>query len=190
MAGDRVLRALLLLLVLLPAGAAAAAPEWRLDPAASRIVVVTTQMGSAVEGQFRRFEADIRFDPDDLGGSRVTVTIDTASLDTGNDQRDAAARGPEWFDVAAHPTARFEAASFRALGDGRYEAEGTLAIKGVARPVRLPFTLAIDGDSAGMAGGLTVARAEFGLGTGEWLTNGVVGDSVDIRVQVSARRGR
>ena len=52
----------------------------------------------------------------------------------------------------------------------------------------LPFSLDLDGDRARVTGGLAVERAAFGLGTGEWLTNGIVGDSVEIRVEVSARR--
>ncbi len=179
---------LALALAMIPATAVAGAPPWRIDPAASRIAMATTQMGAKVGGEFRRFEADIRFDPDDLASSRVTVTIDTASLDTGNDERDATARTAPWFDVAAHPVARFEAASFRALGGPRFEADGTLSIKGTSLPVVLPFILELDGDRARVTGDLTVVRAAFGLGTGEWLTNGIVGDSVGIRVEVSARR--
>ena len=171
-----------------PAAASAEAPNWRIDPASSRIAVSTTQMGAKVAGEFRRFEADIRFDPEDLAASRVVVTIDPASLDTGNDERDATARTAPWFDVAAHPVARFQADSFRALGGARYEAEGTLTIKGTERPAVLPFSLDLDGDRARVTGGLAVERAAFGLGTGEWLTNGIVGDSVEIRVEVSARR--
>lgn len=176
------------LLCLRPVTAAAEPPAWRTDPAASVIAVTATQMGGRFEGVFRRFETEIRFDPADLAGSRVTVTIVTGSLDTGNDQRDVAARAPEWFDVAAHPTARFEAGTFRALGGDRYAAAGTLEIKGMARPVTLPFTLSIAGDRAHAAGSLAVERADFALGTGEWMTNGVIGPTVEIRIDVRATR--
>lgn len=184
----RMLPAALLLAALLAGPAAAEPAAWRIDPQASTIAVTATQMGGAFEGRFRRFEADIRFDPDDLAGSRAVVTIETGSLDTGNDQRDAAARGPEWFDVAAHPVARFEASAFRALGGGRYAAAGTLAIKGHARPVELPFDLAIAAGRARAAGTLTVRRADFALGTGEWAANGVIGAQVAIRIEVVAIR--
>lgn len=180
--------ALAALLALWPAVASAEPPAWRLDPAASAITFSATQMGAAFDGEFRRFDADIRFDPDDLPASRVAVTIDTGSLDTGNDQRDEAARGPEWFDVAAHPTARFEAADFRALGDERFAADGNLTIKGASRRVTLPFDLARDGDRARARGRLTLQRADFALGTGEWASNGVVGDSVEIRIRIEAHR--
>lgn len=176
--------------LLAPAPAAAEPPAWRLDPAASGITVVATQMGGTFEGVFRRFDAEIRFDPGDLDASRVAVTVATGSLDTGNDQRDAAARGPEWFDTAAHPVARFEATRFRPLGGDRYVADGMLAIKGSVRPVTLPFSLAVDGGRAHAAGALTVQRADFALGTGEWAANGVVGAAVEIRIDVRATRDR
>lgn len=174
--------------LLAPAPALAEPPAWRLDPAASTITVVATQMGGTFEGVFRQFEAEIRFDPADLGASRVVVTIATGSLDTGNDQRDEAARAPAWFDAAAHPAARFEATRFRSLGGDRYAADGTLAIKGLARPVTLPFTLAIAGGRAVAAGALTVERADYALGTGEWAANGVVGATVEIGIDIRAAR--
>ena len=169
--------------------ALAETPAWRVNPEASAITVAATQMGGRFEGRFLRFEADIRFDPERLEASRVAVTIETGSLDTGNDQRDAAARGQEWFDVAGHPLARFEASTFRRLDGGRYAAEGTLTIKGRVAAVTLPFTLSVDGDRARVLGTLTVARTDFALGTGEWATIGIVGDEVEIRVELVADRG-
>ena len=99
----------LALLLCLPAPDAQADPasRWRVDPTASAIAVEATQMGGTFQGVFRRFSADVRFDPDRLDASRVSVTIETGSFDTGNDQRDEVARGRDWFDVARHPTARF-----------------------------------------------------------------------------------
>lgn len=184
----RMLPAVLVLAALLAGPAAAEPAAWRVDPQASTIAVTATQMGGAFEGRFRRFEAEIRFDPDDPAGSRAAVTIETGSLDTGNDQRDAAARGPEWFDVAAHPQARFEAAAFRALGGGRYAAAGTLTIKGRSQPVELPFELTIADGRARAAGSVTVRRSDFALGTGEWAANGVIGAEVAIRIEVAAVR--
>lgn len=169
--------------------ARAETPVWRIDPEASAITVTATQMGARFEARFMRFGAEIRFDPEMLEASRVVVAIETGSFDTGNDQRDAAAHGAEWFDVAGHPLARFEASAFRRLEPDRFAADGTLTIKDRTVAVTLPFTLTVDGDRARVLGTLTVARADFALGTGEWATNGIVGDEVEIRIELAADRG-
>lgn len=167
---------------------AADPPSWETDPAASRLSFTFTQLGSPIEGEFRDFAIDIRFDPAGPAGA-VRVEIDTASIDTGDDDRDAEARGAAFFHVDAHPEAVFEAASFRSKGDaGAYEALGTLTMKGRTLEVVLPFTLEIGGATARAEGTLTVNRQDFAIGTGEWATNQAVGDDVTIAISVTATR--
>ena len=165
--------------------ASAEPKSWTVDPAQSEIVFVATQLGAPFEGVFRTFEADIRFDREDLPKSTASVTIDVGSLDTGEDQRDSQAKGPEFFDVASHPTAIFKTSAITKTDTG-YLADGTLEMKGITKPVQLPFTLEFLGDQARMSGGLIIDRTGWTVGTGEWLSGDTVGRDVEIRISLLA----
>lgn len=170
------------------AASASAEPQsWTVDPAESEIVFVATQLGAPFEGVFRQFEADIRFDREDLPNSMASVTIDVGSLDTGEDQRDGQAKGPDFFDVANHPKAIFRTTSITKTETG-YLADGTLEMKGISKPVQLPFTLAFSGDQARMSGGLVIDRTDWTVGTGEWLSGDTVGLEVEIKIDLLASK--
>lgn len=179
--------ALVVLAAWAPAGAASAA-DWTLDREHSTLAIAATQGGEAFHGRFQRFTAEIRFDPADLASSRVVVTVDPASLDTGSRDRDDLVPTAPWFDTARFPEARFEATRFLALGGDRYEAQGTLTLKGVARPATLPFTLAIAGDTARVHGALTLDRTDFALGDGDFADPDLVGHAVTVTVELTAQR--
>ena len=161
---------------------------WTVRPDESRISFVATQLGAPIEGVFHQFDAVIRFAPDDLANAYAVVTIDTTSLDTGEDSRDETAKGPDFFDVATHSIARFETAAIQRHDADGYVAEGELTIKGVPKPITLPFKLDVVDDVARMQARITVNRLDFALGTGDWATNGAVGATVEIRLAVTADR--
>lgn len=189
----RMLPAVLVLAVFMAPWAAPAAPPgdlppWHADPARSRIAFTFTQLGSPIEGEIRDYDVDIRFDPAGPTGD-VRVVIDTASIDTGDDDRDAQARGADFFAVDDFPQAVFEAGEIRrGDGEGALEAVGALTLKGRTREITLPFTLRIDGETAYAEGSLVVNRQDFAIGTGEWATNQAVGDAVTISISVIATR--
>jgi len=175
-------------LLTLSQAASAEPPVWTVDPAESEIRFYATQLGSEFEGAFTDFTAEIRFDPGALDASETLVTIETASLDTGEDQRDTTAKGPEFFDVTRYPTATFEVIDFTHLGDDRYQATASLKMKETVKPVTLPFTLNFTADRAMMAGEISIDRTEWGIGTGEWLSGDTVGKTVRIAIDIVATR--
>ncbi|MEL6452040.1 MAG: cytochrome b/b6 domain-containing protein [Pseudomonadota bacterium] len=134
--------------------------DWQVQDGMLSITV--TQLGSEVEGQFADWTAAISFDEtvrDGVAGSvEVTVAIASLSLGGVTDQ----AMGPDYFDASTFPTATF-VADILPITDG-YTADGTLTIKDQSVPVSLPFGLSVDGDTAAMAGGLTLDRRSFGIG--------------------------
>lgn len=170
-----------------PVSAAGALP-WHADPAKSRIAFTFTQLGSPIEGVFKDYDIDIQFDPFAPAGE-VRVEIATGSIDTGDDDRDEQARGDDFFAVDSFPMAVFEAKSIQGGGD-RFEALGQLTIKGRTRPITLPFSVQIEGDTAEAHGDLVVNRQDFAIGTGEWATNLAVGDDVTIAISVVATRAK
>ena len=144
--------------------------------------------GDAIEGQFKRWTADILFSPDALDRSKLTVGIDMASAATGDDQRDSSLPSDDFFAVAAHPKATFTASKFRETGEGKFVADGTLDLRGVKKPVSLPFTLKIDGDTATARGVTTIDRTAFGVGQGEWAATDQIGGKVKVSFAITAKR--
>ena len=177
-----------LVLAAAPAAYAAAAPAWVVDKAASRVAWRTTFSGVGLTGAFRTWDAQIAFDPANLAGSRVSVSIDMASVSaTDVDAQEALPTG-DWFDAKTHPKGTFVATTFRSLGANSYQAVGTLTLRGQARPLILPFTLAITGDTAKMDSTLTLDRSLFGIGRGQFTGTDTVPHGVNMTIAVSAKR--
>jgi len=168
--------------------AIAAPAAWAVDQVSSGIGFSGTHAGNAFTGQFKRWKANIRFDPADLAHSQVVVAIDLASATTGDKFRDTTLREPEWFDSAKQPTATFVTRTIRAAGAGRYEADGVLTIKGKAVPVKLPFSLAIEGANAMMSGKATLDRTALDLGMKSDAKAAWVSKTIDLDVKVKATR--
>ena len=155
----------------------------------SAITFVYQQMGVAMEGKFRRFTAQLQFDPERLESAQATVEVDLASIDTGSADGDQEVAGKTWFDTSAFPTARFVASRVKALGDHRYEATGQLTIKGKTQDIVVPATFAAQGQSGVFDGRFTLRRADFAIGQGPWAAFDVVANDVQIQFHLTARTG-
>jgi cytochrome b561/polyisoprenoid-binding protein YceI len=162
---------------------------WTVAPGSS-LAFQTAWSGDAVQGRFNSWQAAILFSPEALAKSKVTVTIDMTSARTGDDQRDASLPASDWFDAATHPKAIFTATKFDKTGEGAYVAHGTLNLRGVTKPVDLPFKLKIVGDKAQMTGATSLDRTLFGVGQGEFTATDQVPAKVTVRVQVNAVRDK
>jgi len=167
---------------------AVAAPTWVVDKAASRLTFTSAVSGQAFTGRFARWDAEIHFDPKDLAHSDVAATIDVTSAATGNGDRDAEMPDQDWFWTSHFPRASYVAGSFRTAGPGRYVAVGTLTIRGVAKPLNLPFALAINGAAAHMTAAVALNRLAFGVGQGEWAATDTVPAAVTVNIDLTARR--
>ena len=175
-------------LALAPAVAMAAPPSWTVDKTASRLTFTSAVSGQAFTGRFARWDAVIHFDPKDLAHSDVAATIDIASAATGNCDRDAELPYQDWFWTSHFPRASYVAHSFQAAGPGRFIAIGVLTVRGVAKPLNLPFALAINGAAAHMTGAIGLNRLAFGVGQGEWAAVDTVPANVTVNVDLTARR--
>lgn len=169
--------------------AATPAPLWNVNMAASRLRFQSSVGGEQFIGTFTRWRADIRFDPKNLAGSSVLARIDMASAKTGSSDKDEAMPGAEWFAVSKFAQATYAAKTFKDLGGGRYQAIGTLTLRGVTRPLTLPFTLQIQGDQARMTGSAMVDRHAFGVGQGQYAAADTVPFGVRIGITINAKRG-
>ena len=171
-----------------PALALAAPSAWTVDKPASKLTFSSSVSGAPFTGSFRSWDAVIHFDPKDLAHSDVTATIDIGSAATGDKDRDAELPDQDFFWTSHFPKATFVARGFQQLPGGRYAAPGTLTIRGVSRPLTLPFTLAITGASAKMNAEVALDRLAFGVGQGEWKATDTVPAQVKVDIALSAHR--
>lgn len=167
---------------------AAPAPAWTVDKGASKVAFASSFDGGAFSGSFRRWDAAIRFDPANLAGSSAVVTFDMTSAVTGDASRDGALPQDDWFAAGRFPKATFKATMFKALGGNRYQAVGDLTIRGVTKPLTLPFTLVITGGDAKMNASVGLNRLAFGVGQNEWKTTEVVPGTVTVNISLTAKR--
>lgn len=177
-----------------PEAVAAEAPPALKDPVAwavqkgAALTFSATWSGTPIEGRFNRWTADILFSPEALDRSKLTVSIDMGSAVTGDDQRDQSLPSGDFFDTAEHPKAIFTAAKFRETGEGQYVADGTVDLRGVKKPLSLPFSLKIVGDTATARGVTTLDRTTFGVGQGEWASTDQIAAKVKVSFSLTAKR--
>jgi polyisoprenoid-binding protein YceI len=167
---NTLLAVLLAAVVALPAMLVQAAEEYRIDPAHSFIHFRVSHLGIAwVQGRFNRFEGEFVFDEQTPANSRVTVTIDTASVDSNHAERDRHLRSDDFLDVRRFPNATFVATGFDDQGDDRGVLTGDLTLHGVTRPVSIDVQHIGHGPDPwggyrrGFEGRTRFALADFGI---------------------------
>lgn len=158
----------------------AMAKSWQVDPAHSRLTFTNSYQGVEYTGQFRRFNAVIDYDPNDLAHAKFDVTVDVTSLDTQNSERDHTALGADFFDTAEFPKAHFVTTAFHKAADGKVVADGVLTLRGVSKPAALTVSFKPNGDAATLDVTAQVKRLDFGIGTGQWADPSMIGDGVAV----------
>jgi polyisoprenoid-binding protein YceI len=168
------------------AGAAAggAEPMAKLVPGYGQIVFVTKQMGVPVEGAFKKFDAQIAFDPQKPEGGTVAMQIDMGSATLGVPQSDAELPKAPWFDSTRFPKASFQSSKIKTLGGGRFEIAGRLTIKGTTQELVVPVTITQAAGQSVATGSFTIQRLAFKIGEGEWTDTSMVGDDVQVRFKL------
>lgn len=167
--------------------ATAVSCEWTVAPG-SRLGFATAYGNTPISGTFHKWQARIRFCEDDLPHASIAATIQLASADTADADRDENLKGESFFDTASFAQARFSAAGFRQLSPGRYAANGTLSLHGESKPVRLVFALKVNGDAASAQGSTSISRLAFGVGSGDWAATDQVPDAVTVQFTIRAHR--
>ncbi|MBB6252728.1 YceI family protein [Nitrospirillum iridis] len=142
----------------------ASAASWTIDKAQSHLGFVGHQSDQEFTGHFGHWDATIDFDPATPATGHARVTIAMGSAVIGDAEKDEALPGEDWFNVQAFPDAVFEATTFRAVEGNRYEAVGTLTIRGIRKQVTLPFTLDVTGGTAHAVGRLDLVRTDYDVG--------------------------
>ena len=171
-----------------------AAEKFEIDKTHSVISFTVRHMSIAkVTGQFREFSGTIHYDEQDITKSSVNVTIKTASIDTGNDNRDNHLRTGDFFNAPTDSLITFASKKIEKQGDG-YVAVGDFTLRGVTKEVNLPFTILgkvkdqRGNTRIGIEATLTLNRFDYGV---KWdrkfdESNLIVGENVEIYLAVEA----
>lgn len=194
---ERFVLGILLLLAFGPANAAdAQVASWNLLPEASHLRFQFTQAGSDETGEFRNFQADFRFDPDKLAQSGFDVTVEMASVDTGDSERDQILKSEDLFAVDRWPEAHFKTLSITHEEGNHYMARAQLTIRDQTKEIPFPFTLEIsDAGREGrpvfkLAAEVPLKRLEYGVGKGDWAETTWISNEVLVKVDVQAAQSR
>lgn len=172
-----------------------AADTFRVDPSHTHVGFAVRHLAIAtVRGTFREVSGALAFDRDDPSRSTVNVRINSASVNTHNERRDADLRD-NFLKVAEHPEITFE--SRRIARDGeRWLATGMLTIAGVSREVTIALEyqgpIAAPGgiERIGVAGSLTIDRRDFGITLHRVAETGALVVGHDVRIELDVEFGR
>jgi polyisoprenoid-binding protein YceI len=171
--------------------------KWALDPAHSSVdFSVRHMMIAKVKGSFNSFNATIEADPSDLTTANIEFTIDLASVDTRNEDRDNHLRSADFFDVENNPTMTFTATSIVKTDEGEYDVTGDLTLRGVTRPETFVVTFEGTGkdpwgnEKVGFNAEGKIKRSEFGLTWNAALETGgvLVGDEIKVSLEIQAAK--
>jgi polyisoprenoid-binding protein YceI len=166
------------------AGAVAMRVQSHAEPVHDTIVFAGLQAGARFEGEFRKFVADVDFDPEHLAQSHFDVTIDMQSVDSKDEERDATMRGPDLFAASSFPTAHYVANTFSDEGGGKYRAAGKLTLRDVTHEIPVEFTYEKNESGAWIKGGALLKRLDFGVGQGDWQSTTMVANEVEVRFAI------
>jgi polyisoprenoid-binding protein YceI len=169
-----------------------AADVYTVDKAHSEALFTVKHMMSRVTGRFNDFTGTINADPANPAASSVEFTINAASIDTDNADRDKHLKSPDFFDVEKTPAITFKSSKVTPAGNNKYNVDGTLTIHGVSKQVSLPVEFLGFGkdpwgnDRAGFTIETTLNRKDFGILWNKALDQGgyVLGDDVKVVINL------
>lgn len=167
--------------------------KWNLDVAHSNVdFSIKHMMFAKVNGSFNLFSADIEGDAADLTTASIAFSIDVASIDTRNEDRDNHLRSADFFDVENHPAMTFKATKIVKTDDGEYDVTGDLTLHGVTKSETIQVSFGGTGKDpwgqtkAGFSGTGKLKRSDYGLVWNAALETGgvLVGDEVKFTVDI------
>lgn len=184
----------LLVSLLVPALTMAQAATWEVDPVHSDVSFSVRHFLTPVPGRFADFSGAIVYDPANAAGSRVELTVQAASIDTGNEQRDGHLRSPDFFDVEKYPTLSFKSTDVKSAGAGELHVTGDFNLHGVTKSITVPVEVlgVMDtpmGPRAGFVAEFKIDRKDYGITWNRALDQGgaILGDEVKISIAVEAK---
>lgn len=138
----------------------------------------------SAHGFFALWDAEVRFDKDDIASSTVKITIDAKSITTRNDRRDNHLKSNDFFAVDSFPTITFVSKKVTAAGEGKWDITGDLTMRGVTKEIVFPAQLAFaEGNRRRFKGAFTLNRMPYGV---KFLgTINRISEEIEVQFQIS-----
>jgi polyisoprenoid-binding protein YceI len=171
--------------------------KWIVDPTHSAIEFsVKHMMIAKVKGSFNKFEASILANPSDLTTAEIDFTVDVASIDTRNADRDNHLRSADFFDVEKKPTLTFKSTKIVKTDEDEYDVTGNVTLNGVTKEETFSITFEGQGkdpwgnEKAGFSGKGKVKRSDYGLTYNAALETGgvLIGDQITLTIEIEAAK--
>jgi polyisoprenoid-binding protein YceI len=184
----------LALTLLLPALALAELATYKVDADHSGISFTIRHFVSNVPGRFRDFDGVVKYDPKNPAASSVEFTVQAASIDTANNNRDEHLRSADFFDVQKFPTLTFTSTKVVPKGSNALDVTGNLTMHGVTKQITIPvevmgFVKTPRGEKGGFETSFKIDRKEYGITWNNVMDSGpVLGDEVKINISIEANR--
>lgn len=170
---------------------------YTIDPAHSRIGFHARHaMVAKVRGSFTDFAGTVTLNEADPAASHVELTIQAASITTGNEDRDNHVRSADFLDVEKFPTLSFVSTAVKKVDDDEYEVTGNLTVRDVTAPVTVEFEYQGSAKDpfgnlrAGFEGKSSLSRKDYGVTFNAPLETGgvMLGDKIGLEFDVSLIR--
>lgn len=165
--------------------AAPASAQQKLVAAQSEIAFTSKQMGVPVDGKFKKFDAQVAFDPKKPDAATIAFTIDIGSATLGSAETEAELVKPDWFNTKLFPQATFQSSSVKAIGPGKFDVAGKLVIKGASHDVVVPVALAQASGNTTASGSFVIKRLDFKIGDGDWKDTSMVANDVQVKFKLT-----
>jgi polyisoprenoid-binding protein YceI len=169
--------------------------KWAVDVSHSSIdFSIKHMMIAKVKGAFHSFNAEIEADPYDLTTADIQVSVELASIDTRNSDRDNHLRTGDFFDIENHPNMTFKSSEIVKTGDGEYKVTGSFSLHGVTRQESFDVTFEGAGkdpwgnEKLGFSAHGSIKRSDYGLTYNAVLETGgvLIGDEVKVSIELEA----
>lgn len=147
-------------------------PNWNIEP--NYFIKFS---GGKAEGTFSGLKGTIHFDPKDLANSKIDVTVDVNTINTGNTTKDGHAKNNSWFDANKYPTIRFISTSI-----SETKAIGILEMHGTKKEISIPYTYNEYGNKATFKGNFKVNRRDYGIKGN--MMGFMVGDEFEVTLNI------
>lgn len=152
----------------------------------STLTATFKQEGVAVENPFTRWSGRVDYDAANVAAATALIEVETASYDIGDPAYSAELAKRSWFDSATHPKATFRSTAIKPVSATRFDATGTLTLKGRTQTITVPVTVATGASGTTFSGSFNISRKAFGIGDPVW--DSVLEDSITVKFNLVGGR--
>jgi polyisoprenoid-binding protein YceI len=158
--------------------------QQKLIVAESEIAFISKQFGVPVSGKFKKFDAQLVFDPKKPAASTINFSVDLLSADIGNTETETELKKPGWFNSLKVPAATFVSTGAKTLGGNKFEFAGKLTIKGISQNIVVPVAITQTAVKTRAVGTFNTKRLDFKIGDGDWNDVSLVANEVVVNINL------